>query len=129
MAASFIKRRRREEAARKAAEIAKVAEEELERRESEMVAPWINKTQPKKVVAPTPVVPIVAPVAAVETKEPEEVIEPTQEVVPLEAKEPDIPESINLGTLRKSELVTMASEQGLNTKGLTKTQLIKLLEA
>jgi hypothetical protein len=132
MAASFVKRRRREDAARKIAEVA--AQKELERREKEMVAPWINTAQPKKEKVVAQVTPALKPTPVVVAKvveEPEEVVEVVVEVA-VEAKAEDeelvVAESIDLSTLRKSELAVMVTEQGSSPKGLTKGQLIKLLE-
>ena len=129
MAASFIKRRRREEAARRAAEI--TVQKESARREEEMVAPWINKTQPKKAAATAPVVSKPVPVVAAEVEAPEEIAESVVEVISvekIETEEVDTTESTDLDTLRKFELIAMATDRGLDTKGLTKSKLIKLLE-
>ena len=96
MVAPFIKRRRKAEATRKAAEaIAK-------------------KVGVKKAVAPAPVVEAPAPVVV------EDIVEEVVEEVAEEAV-------LDLGSLRKWELIELAEAAGHDVLGFTKRQLIELL--
>ena len=97
MVAPFIKRRRRAEAARKAAAAAA---------KKAAAAPVVEAPAPVVEAAPAPVV--------------EETVEEVVEVVVEEAT-PD------LGSLRKWELVELAEAAGHDVLGLTKRQLVDLL--
>ena len=140
MAASHINRRRRREAAERAAAAERNKQEELERRNNDMVAPWINTNSAPaaKKVQPVPAAPAEAAVAIVaDAPEPtsvdelgpvaEEEAPVAEEEVPVAEEEASVAD-VDLTKLRKSELVAMCAEQGLETKGLTKAELITLLE-